>query len=104
MQSYAELCRNISAGGVFVGSTVTLEVGTRVQLLVSSGPRMPPVQVEAEVLRVEDEPVGTASKVTRPARGMALGFLPNQMGEVERLVRLAESVARDQPHDVAGLG
>lgn len=99
-EGYAEVCKNISAGGVFLATTVVLPVGTRVELLVAAGPRMPPVHVEAEVLRVEAEPVGTASAVTSPARGMALRFLPKAAAEVVELQRLAQAVAGDDTQDV----
>lgn len=100
-ESYADVSRDLSRGGVFLATSVGLPVGTVVSLMVSPGPQSPFISLHAEVVRVEHENVGTASRVTAPARGMALRFLPDHQGEVDRLIALAQSIpASEETYDV----
>ena len=93
--SYAELTKNLSAGGVFVDTTVGLELGTEVALEIAPGPGAQPIRMRAEVVRVEEEQVSTGSKVTSRARGMALQFLNSDARELERLIELSETMLGD---------
>jgi hypothetical protein len=91
-ESYGEICRNLSAGGVFLDTTVVLELGTEVDLEVAPGPGVRPIKLRAKVIRVEEEPVSTGSKVTTRTRGMALEFLDSDPHEVQRLLTLAQQM------------
>lgn len=92
-ETYGDICRNLSAGGVFLDTTVGLELGTEVALEIAPGPGMRPIKMRAEVIRVEEEPVTTGSKVTTRTRGMALRFLEDcDPNEVQRLLTLANQM------------
>lgn len=91
--TYAEISRNLSAGGVFLDTTVVLEMGTEVALEIAPGPGTRPIRMRAEVVRVEEEPVSTGSRVTTRTRGMALRFLDSEPHEVQRLLTLAEQMS-----------
>jgi hypothetical protein len=91
-ETYADICRNLSAGGVFLDTTVGLELGTEVDLEIAPGPGVKPIKMRAEVVRVEEEPVSTGSKVTTRTRGMALRFLESEANEIARLLTLANQM------------
>jgi uncharacterized protein (TIGR02266 family) len=91
-EGYADISRNISAGGVFIDTTVGLELGTEVALEIAPGPGVRPIKMRAEVVRVEEEPVSTGSKVTARARGMALRFKESDPNELNRLLTLARQM------------
>lgn len=91
-ETYADICRNVSAGGVFLDTTVGLELGTEVDLEITLSPGAKPIKMRAEVVRVEEEPVTTGSKVTTRTRGMALRFLESDANEISRLLSLANQM------------
>jgi hypothetical protein len=91
-ETYADICRNLSAGGVFLDTTVGLELGTEVDLEITPGAGSKPIKMRAEVVRVEEEPVSTGSKVTTRTRGMALRFLDSDANEISRLLTLANQM------------
>lgn len=91
-ESYAEISRNLSAGGVFLDTTVGLELGTEVDLEIAPGPGVRPIKMRAQVVRVEEEPVSTGSKVTTRTRGMALRFIDSDPEEHARLLTLAKQM------------
>lgn len=91
-ETYGEMCRNLSAGGVFLDTTVGLELGTEVDLEVAPGAGVRPIRMRAEVVRIEEEPVTTGSRVTSRTRGMALRFLDCDPNEVQRLLTLANQM------------
>ena len=97
-ETFADLSRNLSAGGVFIDTTVGLELGTEVALEVSPGPGTRAIKVRAEVLRVEEERVGTGSKVTSRTRGMALNFVDPDPGEMMRLMTLVRHLSSEEIH------
>ncbi len=97
-ESFADLSRNLSAGGVFIDTTVGLETGTKVELEVSPGPGTRAVKVKAEVIRVEEERVGTGSKITSRTRGMALTFVDPDPGEMSRLMTLVRHLSSEEMH------
>ena len=92
-ESRTELSCNLGAGEVFVETSVALEVGTEVALAVSPGPGTRPIKLRAQVVRVEEEPVKTGSRVTRRTQGMALRFLDCDPSEFARLTSLAHHLA-----------
>lgn len=97
-ETYADLSRNLSQGGVFLDTSVVLPLGTEIDLEVSPGPGSRPIVLRAEVVRVEEEPVTTGSRITARVRGMALRFKNVDAGEISRLMSLARhlsSEARD---------
>lgn len=98
-ETYAEISRNLSTGGVFLETTVALELGTEVSLEIAPGPGTRPIRMRAEVIRVEEEPVSTGSKVTTRTRGMALRFLDSDPSEVQRLMALAQHMSSDKTAD-----
>ena len=83
-ETYADIIRNLSQGGVFLDTSVGLPVNTEVELEVSPGPGARPIRLTAEVVRVEEEPVGTGSRVTTRTRGTGLG-LPNAQRCIEAM-------------------
>jgi hypothetical protein len=85
----------MSSGGVFLDTTVGLELGTEVDLEIAPGPGVRPIKMRAEVVRVEEEPVTTGSKVTTRTRGMALRFLDCDPTEVQRLMTLANQMQNE---------
>src|SRR5688572_10551970 len=91
-ETYADICKNLSSGGVFLDTTVGLELGTEVDLEIAPGPGVRPIKMRAEVVRVEEEPVSTGSKVTTRTRGMALRFLDSDPNEIARLMTLANQM------------
>ena len=97
-ETFADLSRNLSAGGVFIDTTVGLELGTEVALEVSPGPGTRAIKVRAEVVRVEEERVGTGSKVTSRTRGMALTFIEPDPGEMSRLMTLVRHLSGEETH------
>ena len=97
-ESFADLSRSLSAGGVFIDTTVGLERGTEVALEVSPGPGTRAIKVRAEVVRVEEERVGTGSKVTSRTRGMDLTFLDPDPGEMSRLLTLVRHLSSEEMH------
>ena len=95
-EGYADISKNLSAGGVFIDTTVALELGTEVDLEIAPGPGIRPIRMRAEVVRVEEEPVTTGSKVTAPTRGMALRFTDSDPEELDRLLTLARQMVEGQ--------
>jgi len=99
--TYADITRDISAGGIFVDTTVGLEVGTEVALEITPGPTSTPIQVRAQVVRVEEQSGETGSKATARTRGMALRFVDSieNNPDLARLVSLAQQmqIAHGQP-------
>ncbi len=98
-ETYAEISRNLSTGGVFLETTVALELGTEVSLEIAPGPGTRAIRMRAEVIRVEEEPVSTGSKVTTRTRGMALRFLDSDPSEVQRLMALSQHMSSDKTAD-----
>ncbi len=94
METARDLTRNLSEGGVFVATTVGLELGTEVALEISPGSSAEPIKMRGEVVRVEEESVGTGSEVTVRTRGMAVRFKHSDPTELARLVDLAERMVR----------
>lgn len=94
-ETYQDISRNISAGGVFLGTSVGLEFGTEVALEITPGPGVRPIKMRARVVRVEEEAVGTGSRVTARTRGMALEFLDSDPGEASRLMALAKHLSAE---------
>lgn len=97
-ESYADIIRNLSQGGVFLGSSVVLPLGTQVELEVSPGPGARAIRLRGSVVRVEEEPVGTGSRVTARTRGMALEFVDPDPGELNRLMGLARHLSAEGNH------
>ncbi|MEL7371318.1 MAG: PilZ domain-containing protein [Myxococcota bacterium] len=95
-ETFADLSRNLGAGGVFIDTTVGLELGTEVALEVSPSPGSRAIKVRARVVRVEEERVGTGSKVTLRTRGMALSFTEPDPGEMSRLMTLARRLSSEE--------
>lgn len=93
-ETYAEIIQNLSQGGVFLATSVVLPMSTQIELEVSPGPGARAIRVLGEVVRVEEEPVGTGSRVTKRTRGMALRFVDPEPGEVERLLSLARRLSK----------
>lgn len=89
------MCRNLSTGGVFLDTSVGLELGTVVELEITPGQGAKAIKMRAEVVRVEEEPVSTGSKVTMRARGMALRFVDSDPNEVARLLTLAQQMQNE---------
>ena len=96
-ESYADIIRNLSDGGVFLDSSVALAMGTGVELEISPGPGARAIRLKAEVVRVEEEPVGTGSRVTARTRGMALQFVNPDPSELSRLMGLARHLSTEAP-------
>lgn len=94
-ETHVEVARNLSLGGAFVETTVGLELGTAVSLEISPGPGSRPIKIVGEVVRVEEEPVSTGSRVTARTRGMALRFTEANETELSRLLSLSQSLADD---------
>ncbi|MBK8010364.1 MAG: PilZ domain-containing protein [Deltaproteobacteria bacterium] len=101
-ETYAEITRNLSAGGVFLESTVTLPVGTVVELEIAPGSNIRSIKLRAEVVRVEEETVTTGSRVTARVRGMALSFLEPDPVEHGRLMALAKHMSAKEMHGKGG--
>jgi uncharacterized protein (TIGR02266 family) len=97
-ETYADIIRNLSQGGVFLDTSVGLPVNTELELEVSPGPGARPVRLAAQVVRVEEEPVGTGSRVTTRTRGMALRFVNADPSEVSRLMGLARHLSAEGGH------
>lgn len=96
--TYADLSRDLSTGGVFIETSVGLEVGTEVALEITPGGGVPPIRLLGIVARVEAQPAQSGSKETRRTRGMALRFTSGELGELERLVSLVERARREGAH------
>ncbi|MCB9653551.1 MAG: PilZ domain-containing protein [Deltaproteobacteria bacterium] len=101
-ETYAEITRNLSSGGVFLESTVTLPVGTVVELEIAPGSNIRSIKLRAEVVRVEEEPATTGSRVTARIRGMALRFLEPDPVEHGRLMALAKHMSAKETHGKGG--
>ncbi len=95
-ETFAELSKDISAGGVFLDTTVGLTLGTEVAMEISPGPGVRPIKLRAKVVRVEEEPPTTGSRVTARVQGMGLMFLDSDPGEVSRLVSLAKQLSAEE--------
>jgi uncharacterized protein (TIGR02266 family) len=91
-ETFADLSSNISAGGVFVETSVGIELGMQVELEISPGPGAKPIRMVGEVVRVEEEAAVTGSRRTGRCRGMALRFLDADAGELARLLSLAKQM------------
>lgn len=97
-ETHAEIIQNLSQGGVFLGTSVVLPLETQVELEVSPGPGARPIRLLGEVVRVEEEPVGRGSRVTRRTRGMALRFVNPDPAELNRLMSLARHLSSEGRH------
>ena len=89
-ESFEDVARNLSEGGVFIETSVGLPLGTPLQLEVRFGPGKPSVVVNGEVIRVEAEMGVTGSTQERRVVGLAIHFQPGQTKAVERLIRQAQ--------------
>jgi uncharacterized protein (TIGR02266 family) len=89
-ESFSDISRDISNGGIFIDTSVGLEVGTEVSLDISPGPSALPIRLQAEVVRVEEELPASGSSVTVRVRGMALRFVGAPSHELARLLGLVE--------------
>lgn len=98
--TYADITRDISAGGVFVGTTVGLELGTELALEITPGPGASPIMLRAEVVRIEEQPGQTGSRATSRTRGMALKFVDPDAAasDIARLLSLAKTLQREGPN------
>lgn len=98
--TFAEITQDISAGGVFVATTVGLELGTELALEITPGGGAPAILLRAEVVRIEEQPGETGSRATSRTRGMALRFLDADASspEVTRLLSLAKQMQREGAH------
>lgn len=96
-ETFAEVAKNVSLGGLYVESTVGFEPGTRVELEILPGPGARGIRVAAEVVRVEEEQAETGSRTDGRSRGMGLRFLEADPREMERLIALAEAMAKEAP-------
>jgi len=94
-ETYEHLTRDLSQGGVFIQTTVGLELATPVALEIAPGRGAAPICLRAEVVRVEEEPAAPGSRTTNRTRGMALRFTGNDADELERLIALAEQMQRE---------
>lgn len=94
-ETHADIIRNLSQGGVFLGSSVVLPLDTRIELEVSPGPGARAIRLLGEVVRVEEEPVGTGSRVVARTRGMALRFVNPDPAELNRLMGLARHLSSE---------
>lgn len=89
-ETYEDIARNISMGGVFIETSVGLPLGTPLWAEISFEGDTPPVTVEGEVVRVEEQAV-TCAKGEPPVRGLAVEFRPGQpalealMARIKRL-------------------
>lgn len=97
-ETYADIISNLSQGGVFLGTSVVLPLDTDVELEVSPGPGAKAIHLLGRVVRVEEEPVGTGSRVTARTRGMALKFVNPNPGELNRLMGLARHLSAEGSH------
>lgn len=88
-ETYADLTRNLSAGGVFVDTSVGLQTGVELALEITLGSGDKPIRMRAEVVRVEEESGETGSDVAVRTRGMALRFVQPDEAELDRLIDLA---------------
>jgi uncharacterized protein (TIGR02266 family) len=95
-ESYQDISRNISTGGVFLGTSVGLPPGTEVALEITPGPGSRAIRLRAEVVRVEEELAQRGSRSTTRARGMGLRFLDSDPGEVARLLNLARHLSSSE--------
>ncbi len=95
-ETFAETALDVSRGGVFIQSTVGLEVGTLVALDVRPGPGARPIHIKAEVVRVEEVPAETGSRQVGRTRGMGLRFVAAEPREVDRLFALATALAQEE--------
>lgn len=98
--TYADITRDISSGGVFVGTTVGVDVGTELDLEISPGPGAAPIKLRAQVVRIEEQPGQTGSRATSRTRGMALQFLDAEQNaaDINRLMSLAKQMQREGPN------
>lgn len=99
--TYGDIVRDISAGGIFVDTTVGLEIGTELAMEITPGVSSPPIHFRAVVVRVEEQAGETGSRATTRTRGMALRFVdtPDKNPDLARLVSLAQQMqlAHAQP-------
>lgn len=89
-ETFAELARDISEGGVFIETSVGLPVGTPVAVEVLGVPGGRPVTVDGEVVRVEWNAGNTGSTVENGDRGLAVEFRSGQDG-LQTLIAHIES-------------
>lgn len=89
-ESVEDLARNLSAGGVFVETSVVFEPGTAVEVEVR-GRGNTEVALKALVVRVESEPSEIGSTRRNPVRGMALRFFEASPEQIEELTQLGKS-------------
>lgn len=91
--SPAELTRNLSAGGVFVDTSVVLPIGTEVAIEIMPGKGTDPVRLRTVVARIEYADAEPASDCAAQVRGMGLRFIGAEPGEIRRLIALADGGA-----------
>lgn len=91
-ESFADVTHNVSEGGLFIESSMGLELGTEVQLEILPTKGAQPITLVARVVRVEEEAGEKHSKKIRRVRGMALEFVDRDHEEVKRLMELTKRV------------
>ena len=91
-ESFADVTRDVSEGGLFVETSVALEVGTIVSVEILPTKGAQPIRLDAEVVRVEEEAGAKHSKKIKRVQGMALKFVNREQDEVTRLMDLTRRV------------
>ena len=98
-ESHADLVRNISAGGVFIETSVGLPVGTAVAVGIQLDPRGRSIELEGEVVRVEWQSGTTGSRSERRVQGLAVLFRPGQPAVVTLLERCRAAPEAPAPRE-----
>ncbi len=107
-QTFDEVTRDISGGGIFVETTVVFAVGTTVEVEVDPIGQGPTIFLKAEVVRVEEEPgeLGSIATVGMRSRGLALRLMDADPDALIRLLSSARQGGRvtSDMHVGAGTG
>ncbi len=96
-ESFAEIAKNLSTGGIFVETSVGIPLGSQVVLEIAPSRSAKPITVHAEVVRVEEEPGTVGSKAVARTKGLGMRFLASDAAEVARLFALAKGLSERSP-------
>lgn len=96
-ESFADVTRDLGAGGLFIDTTVGLPLGTPVSIEVTVGDGGRPITVEGEVVRVECQTGMTGSKADRRVCGLAISFEPKQRSVAKLLERVSKLRGEEAP-------
>ncbi|MBX2813299.1 MAG: PilZ domain-containing protein [Myxococcales bacterium] len=89
-ETFQDVTRNLSEGGVFIETSVVLPLGTPLLVEVRFEGAYAPVAIDGEIIRVEGEMSSQDVVAMRRVVGIAVRFREGQSRSINRLIKLVK--------------